>query len=110
MQGCAAVGRVLHLITNLGQGGAERQLTYLCCALARPGWDVHVGFLEAGRLHDDVNLDRLRRSGVSARHLPNFGPYDPLNPLRFVRLIRRVRPDVVQTWIPMVDVTGGLAA
>jgi glycosyltransferase involved in cell wall biosynthesis len=104
------VSRVLHLITSLAQGGAERQMTYLCCGLARLGWDVQVGFLETDRLHDDVNLSRLHASGVSTHHVRNAGPYDPVTPLRFVRLIRRVRPDVVQTWIPMVDVTGGLAA
>jgi glycosyltransferase involved in cell wall biosynthesis len=104
------VSRVLHLITSLAQGGAERQLTYLCGGLARLGWDVHVGFLEADLLHDDANLGRLRASGVPTHHVENAGAYDPLNPLRFARLIRRLRPHIVQTWIPMVDVTGGLAA
>jgi glycosyltransferase involved in cell wall biosynthesis len=103
------VSRVLHLIVSLAQGGAERQVTYACGGLSRLGWDVHVGFLQRW-LHDDANLEWLHASGVPTHHVENAGAYDPLTPLRFARLIRRLRPDIVQTWIPLVDVTGGLAA
>ena len=103
------MGRVLHLITNLGQAGAERQVTYLACGLADLGWEVHVGHLEPGRNPDD-NLARLERAGVTRHLVPNTGSYDWRTPLRLRRLIRELRPDVVQTWIPMMDVIGGGAA
>jgi glycosyltransferase involved in cell wall biosynthesis len=99
------MSRVLHLITNLGQGGAERQMAYLAGGLVRLGWEVHVGHLEGGPLRE-----QLAHAGVVLHPVPALGSYDPRTPLRLRRLIARVRPDLVQTWIPMMDVIGGLAA
>ena len=99
------MSRVLHLITNLEQGGAERQMAYLAGGLAELGWEVHVGHLDGGPLGEV-----LRRSDAVLHLVPALGPYDPRTPPRLRRLIDRVRPDLVQTWIPMMDVVGGLAA
>jgi glycosyltransferase involved in cell wall biosynthesis len=103
--GAAAGTRVLHLIPSLGGAGAERQLAYLAVGLVRKGVDVQVGHLEGG-----PNLERLARSGAGLHALPARGSYDPALPLRVLGLVRRVAPDLVQTWLPMMDVLGGAAA
>jgi len=97
--------RILHCIPSLGGGGAERQVTYIADALVREAWEVHVAYLQSG-----ANLERLRRSGAILHPIKSRGNYDPAIFWRLVGTIRRVEPKVVQTWIPQMDVLGGLAA
>ena len=86
-------------------GGAERQLTYLANEFVRCGWDVHVALLHGG-----PNLRRLESSGAAIHQLPALTNYDPRILLRLVKIIRAVKPDVVQCWLPQMQVLGGLAA
>ena len=97
--------RILHLIPTLGGGGAERQLGVLAAGLRDHGCEVHVGFVKEG-----ANLARLEAAGARLHRIPTRGNHDPLLLPRLVRLIRKVRPDVVQTWLTQMDVAGGLAA
>jgi glycosyltransferase involved in cell wall biosynthesis len=97
--------RILHCISSMGGGGAERQLAYLAGEHRRLGWDVHVALLSGG-----PNLERLRAGGAVVHHLTARGNYDPAILVQLVRLIRRVRPDVVETWIHQMDILGALAA
>ncbi|MGH0032257.1 MAG: glycosyltransferase [Myxococcota bacterium] len=97
--------RILHLIMSLAPGGAEKQMTYLARALHDRGVDVHVGYFG-----DGPNRSLLEERGVPLHRLPLRGSYDPRAPFQLHRLIRRLAPDLVETWIPAVDVTGGLAA
>ncbi|MFL6245833.1 MAG: glycosyltransferase [Thermoanaerobaculia bacterium] len=97
--------RVLHVIPTLRGGGAERQLVYLAGGLRTLGCDVHVATLDGG-----TNLRRLEATQATLHHLNARGNYDPRIVLRLVQLIRRIKPDVVQTWITQMDVFGGLAA
>jgi glycosyltransferase involved in cell wall biosynthesis len=96
---------VLHLVPTLGLGGAERQLSYLCPALPPLGWETHVGYLAGG-----PNLDALRAAGLPLHPLEARSPYDPRLVLRVAELIGRVRPALLQTWLPLMDVVGGCAA
>jgi glycosyltransferase involved in cell wall biosynthesis len=97
--------RLLHLIPTLGGGGAERQITYLARGLRERGCDVHVGLVREG-----PNLPRLIDAGATVHRIKIASNYDPLLVPRIVGLIRRVKPDVVQTWLPQMDVAGGFAA
>ena len=97
--------RVLHLIWSAGGGGAERQLAYLAAGQRKLGLDVHIGILRGGS-----NLRRLEASGATLHWLSSLGHYDPLLIARMARLIRKVRPNVVQTWLIQMDVVGGAAA
>jgi glycosyltransferase involved in cell wall biosynthesis len=97
--------RVLHLIPGMGGGGAERQLAYLAGELTARETEVHVGLLRGG-----ANLGRLEATGAVIHRLPSSGSYDPMLVPRTIALIRRVRPQLVQTWITQMDVIGGLAA
>ena len=99
--------RILHVITQLDTGGAERQLLALCRALPAARFANRVVSLKAGgSLREDfagagcpvIELDR-RRAG---------GPVGQL--LALATLMRRERPDVVQTWLLKANHVGRLAA
>ncbi|PWB42321.1 MAG: hypothetical protein C3F19_04435 [Rhodocyclales bacterium] len=97
--------RVLHCIPTMGGGGAERQLACLAGAWTRRGLEVHVALCEGG-----PNLERLRSSSAVVHRIPRRSNYDPGIAVGLVRRIRAVKPDIVQTWIPQMDVIGGIAA
>jgi glycosyltransferase involved in cell wall biosynthesis len=98
-------GRVLHLIPTLGHGGAERQLAYLTRGLSDRGWEVHVASLAGGLFREP-----LLAGGGHLHPIRSRGSFDPMILLQIFRLIRKIEPRVVQTWLPMMDVLGGLAA
>lgn len=96
--------RVLHIISGLGQGGAESVLTRLAShsheknmvlsfadegvygtALKEAGVELHCLGMQPGRLR-----------------LPEF--------IRLIKKIRELRPDVVQTWMYHADFIAGLAS
>ena len=97
--------RVLHLIPSLGGGGAERQVSLLTRELALRGCEVHLGFVGGG-----THLAELESSAVTLHRIPARGNHDPRLALRLIRLVRTLRPQLVQTWLPQMDVLGGLAA
>lgn len=97
--------RILHVIPTLRGGGAERQLVYLAGGLRALDCDVHVAMLDGG-----TNLRRLEAAKATIHRLDVRSNYDPRIMLQLVRLIRRIRPDVVQTWLTQMDVFGGVAA
>lgn len=84
---------MLHVISSLADGGAERQLAYLAAAQARLGLDVHVATLGGGD-----NLPRLERSGATIHWLRGCCAYDPRVVGSLFRHLQRVRPEVVQAW------------
>jgi glycosyltransferase involved in cell wall biosynthesis len=92
------------LIPSLVGGGAERQLVYLCEALAETGADVHVAYL-----HEGPNLARLQNANVRLHRITGLNNHDPRICLRVMQLIKSLRVDVVQTWLLQMDVFGGAA-
>lgn len=97
--------RVLHCIPTFLGGGAERQLSYLCQGLVAEGHEVHVALMLGG-----PHAERAREGGATLHLLGMRKSYDPTTLWRLTTLIRRVRPDVVQTWLAAMDLWGGLAA
>lgn len=97
--------RILHCITTLEGGGAERQLALLGPRHVAAGCDVHVALIRGG-----THLDAITRGGVTVHQLPRRSPHDPLTALSIAKLIGDLQPDIVQTWLVMMDVWGGLAA
>jgi glycosyltransferase involved in cell wall biosynthesis len=97
--------RILNVILSLTGGGAERQLALVAPALAHRGHDVHVAFVYGG-----VHMERLSGSRCTMHRLAVSGKYDPRFLTRFVSLMRRVRPDVVHTWLLHMDIVGGVTA
>ncbi len=98
------MSKILHLIPTLEGGGAERQLSMLAAEQSRRGWCVHVGIRRGG-----VFEKSLCDSGVIVHFL---GDHKGINSKLLVRinaLIKQIKPDVVQTWLPQMDIVGGIA-
>jgi glycosyltransferase involved in cell wall biosynthesis len=95
--------RILHLINSLSSGGAERQLSYLAPELVRMGHDVHVAYSHEGP-------DKPELSCVALHRLKSLSNHDPYLLWQLIRLIRNIKPDIIQTWIPQMDILGGMAA
>jgi glycosyltransferase involved in cell wall biosynthesis len=55
-------------------------------------------------------LAELVQSGVSVHRISALSHHDPILVLHLVRLIRALRPDILHTWLPLMDVMGGTAA
>lgn len=97
--------RILHIIPTLEGGGAERQLTMLAVEQSRRGWCVHVGIRRGG-----VHEKYLRNSDVVVHWLGEHRGTNPLLLVSINSLIKKIKPDVVQTWMPQMDIVGGIAA
>ncbi|WP_153161454.1 glycosyltransferase [Zoogloea sp. 1C4] len=96
---------VVQCIASLGGGGAERQVVILCNELAKLGWTVHLVVLEYGQ-----NLASLDREHVTLHRLIVSSNYDLSMVSRIRKIILDVNADVVQTWLPLMDIAGGIAA
>lgn len=98
--------KVLHVITGLQTGGAERMLANLCIASRHAGGSPVVVALCPG----GSQYERLRDAGIPVFSLgmkqgvPSVGGL-----VRLARLLRRECPDVVQSWMYHADLYGLLA-
>lgn len=98
--------KVLHIITGLGDGGAEGVLSRLCIA-EESNKHIVISLLDEGK-YGYI----LKKKGIPvfclkmSESLPNllFAPY------RLYRLLKKSQPDVVQTWMYHADLLGGLVA
>ena len=97
---------VVHIISGLGQGGAEAVLFRLVTA-SNPNVE-HVVISMGG---EDVYGERLRQAGVTLYCL-RMGGVLGLIPgfFKLRNLLKKLRPDVVQTWMYHADLIGGMAA
>ena len=100
-------GHVLHVITGLGTGGAERSLFNLAAADGDSGY-VHsvVSLADAGYYGP---LLRQRGVAVAAFDMPGAVGI-PAALVRIRRLVRRERPDIVQGWMPHGNMIATAAA
>lgn len=97
--------KILHVIPTLNGGGAERQLSLLTEEQARRGIDVHVATRRGG--HHERSM---RDHGVTIHYTGDLRYAHPLLFTRLWSLIKTVNPDIVQTWLPQMDIVGGLVA
>ena len=98
--------RVLHVITTLGLGGAERMLSSLVTARS----PVDITHAVASLIPGGVYAGELREAGIPVTELA-VGPWPP-NPwpvTTLARLIRRVQPHIVQGWMYHGDLLATLA-
>ena len=86
---------IVLLVRSLNYGGAERQLVELAKGLHRRGHSVLVAvFYQDGPLLAD-----LRETGVPVALLAKDGRWDARFVCRLGRLLRRLRPDVVYSFL-----------
>ena len=98
--------KVLHVITGLGLGGAERSLLQVACGLQVRGMPQHV--VSMG--NRDAYADELQAHGVPVDALGLRSASGGLRGLfALVRLIKQVRPSVVQGWMYHGNVLAALA-
>jgi glycosyltransferase involved in cell wall biosynthesis len=98
--------KILHIIPTLEGGGAEKQLALLALAQAKQGDIVHIAIRRGG-----VYFPRL--SGFMNIFIHKIGDYRWISPVIFIRLVLlifKIKPNVIQTWLPQMDVLGGLVA
>jgi glycosyltransferase involved in cell wall biosynthesis len=99
--------RVLHVITNLGIGGAERLVVSAARRLPRDRFESVVCCLtDLGPLAREVEAD-----GVAVHCVNAFpGLSNPLAFIRLVSIIGRVKPTIVHTHLQAPNLYGRLAA
>lgn len=97
---------VMHVITGLDTGGAERMLANLCIAQHRNGAAPVVVSLSPG----GSQRDRLQSAGVAVRDLGlRRGIPNPLGLFRLAGMIRRQKPPVIQSWMYHADLVALLS-
>jgi glycosyltransferase involved in cell wall biosynthesis len=99
--------KILHVITGLEGGGAERQLVYLL----RGSAGAHIQHEVVSLLDEGVYGRDIRATGAKL-HTLNLARnrFSPAALFRLASLIHRSRPDIVQTWLYHADLIGLLAA
>ena len=97
--------RVVFVITDLDPGGAERMLLKVASRLSDRFDASVVSLLAGGELQPD-----FERIGVPVHSLNMTGLKSVASAVaRLARHIRRLRPDVVSTWMYHADLVGGMA-
>jgi glycosyltransferase involved in cell wall biosynthesis len=86
-------------------GGAERQLRMLATEQAKRARNVHIAVRRATSRENG-----LCGAGVALHVLGDHRGASPFLLAGIVRLVRRLKPQVIQTWLPQMDVLGGAAA
>lgn len=96
---------VLHVITGLGDGGAEAVL-YRLCKFDKENQHVVISLLGHGKYSP-----LLEELGVQVYHLNTpAGTIRTAALVKIYKLIRQLKPDVVQTWMYHADLIGGVIA
>jgi len=97
--------KILHLIPDLGLGGAQRMLTYAAAAVDRDGYRLQVAHWGT----PSALQAELERLGIPVLRLEG-GPSLLRLARSFGHQVRRLRPDVVHTHLFDADLIGILTA
>lgn len=98
--------RILHVITGLQSGGAERMLT----SLVTSPWMESADFRVVSLTRGGNFMARLREQGVTVMDLNVHGPVSAyLAFWRLIRIIRQYQPQVIQSWMYHADLAAALA-
>ena len=105
-----AGAEILHVITDLNTGGAELMLLRLVREQSQSPGNPHRHRVISLRTVGPVG-ERIRAAGIEVEAMAMIGLRGFVRGFpRLVRRIRRVRPDIVQTWMYHADLLGGIAA
>lgn len=97
--------RIIHVITGLGDGGAENVLYRLC---SHDKLNTHIVFslMDTGKYGALLHEEGIT---VHPLNMPQ-GRLTISGMVKLYRLIRSLKPDVVQTWMYHADFIGGVLA
>ncbi len=95
--------RVVHIITGLGDGGAEHALFKIC------KYDIKNEHFVISLKGPGKYFRLLNKAGTKAYCL-NLRFYSIQKIFLLIKLIRSLKPDIVQTWLVHADFIGGIAA
>jgi glycosyltransferase involved in cell wall biosynthesis len=94
---------IVHLITGLETGGAERMLSRLVAHTDRDRFrSVVVSIADVGNMAAAVDRANIELITLGIRR----GLPDPRGLFRLDRILRQVRPDLLQTWLYHADFLG----
>ena len=97
---------IVHLITGLETGGAERMLSRLVRRTDRARFrSVVVSITDAGTLGPSLGKAGIEVMSLEMRR----GMPDPYSLLRLARILRELNPDILQTWLYHADFFGLMA-
>jgi len=99
--------KIVHVIDDLGLGGAQRQLVELLSGLDRRRFDVSVIALSDAKV---AYADAIRQLGIPLTLIPHAGAWSWATLTRLTQTLRSLRPRIVQTWLFTADLYGRLAA
>ena len=95
--------KILHLITELDTGGAQKALARLLARLDRRRFEPAVACLYNG---DKAVAQEIRRLGIPVTDLGLTAPWRGDGLWRLYRLLRRERPAILHTWLFHANVPG----
>ena len=94
--------KILHIITGLGDGGAENTL-FKVCKYDTENKHIVISLTNLGKYEF-----LLKNIGIKVYNL-DLKFYSILKFLFLIKLIRYIKPDIIQTWLIMADLIGGIA-
>ena len=97
--------QVLHIITGLKKGGAET----LLCNLCKYDTDNMHTIISLSDINDDELLKDQPNISTYSLNFPN-GRIKLSGLQKLYKLIKKIKPDVVQTWMIHADLIGGITA
>ncbi len=95
--------KILHIITGLGDGGAEHTLFKIC------KYDIKNEHIVISLKENGKYFSLLKKLGIKVYSL-NFKFYSIIKFIILIRLISYLKPDIVQTWLVHADLLGGISA
>ena len=98
--------RILHIIPALNHSGTAKQLALLAAGLPKDEFEIHVVALNAGGGMSPI----CGGSGIEPVVIGRRWRIDPMAFWRLRRHIRRLRPDLVHTWLFEANTYGRAAA
>jgi len=99
--------RVVHIIDDLGAGGAQRQLVELLLGADQEYFDHRVCSLSSERA---ARAQLLADRGFAIAYVAQRGRLDLRAGVRLLRYLRANRPEIVQTWLFTADLYGRVTA
>ena len=97
--------RILHIISGLRRGGAE-SILYSLCQHDKENRHVIISLTDSqddGMIHNKNNVS-VHKLNFSNRKINLFELF------KLYKHIKKIKPDVVQTWMIHADMIGGIVA